>query len=249
MIIQKNTYHFSVDDVFDSLIDASDQKPPLFRNPFFQFLKNLHGRFGTNVDLYLFYQGKINNRMRTLKDVPSSLKDILAENGWLRFGPHALDCETAPYSQPPREQMDAFNAIYSEIDRFSGSRSKLVRLHYFSESYELATYFKKKGVSALLSTDRDAISHRMPERIKRKLKATGIANYKGISFVRSSFRSEDFADENLTPDQIGSKIRANLNTFGFVTLFSHGYEIPRLEVRQATVSALRYLKDQKVLSV
>ena len=51
-------------------------------------------------------------------------KEILFENTWLRFGLHALDNDTAPYSQTPDQQIQVFHLIYREIERFSGASSK-----------------------------------------------------------------------------------------------------------------------------
>jgi len=249
MIIPEKTYHLSIDDVFDSLIDVSDRGISLFENQFFRFCKSLHDEFGTNIDLYLFYQKKVSNNIRTLKEVSSSLKDALMKNKWLRFGPHALDPETPPYSQTPDEQVKAFNEIYKEIDRFSGNLSNFVRLHYFSESYELASYFREKGVLALLSTDKDAVSWRIPDETKQELSTKGHVAYEGIEFIISNFRLENFANEKATASNIASKIETNLNTYNFVTLFTHEYEVPRPEVRQATSAALKYLKDKKVSSI
>ena len=35
-------YHFSVDDVFESLIEITDKGIEVFEHPFFSFLKELH---------------------------------------------------------------------------------------------------------------------------------------------------------------------------------------------------------------
>ena len=112
-----------------------------------------------------FYQKSINGRLRTLKEVSGSLKDVFLENPWLHAGPHGLDNSTPPHLQQPDDQIEVFESIYEELQRFAGcnAMSKWIRLHQFSESYELAEYFKSKGVEALLSTDKDAVSYRLPE--------------------------------------------------------------------------------------
>src|SRR3989344_6053267 len=106
-MISKNSYHFSVDDVFDSLIEVSDKKIPLFDQPFFKFLQNIHEEFDANIGLYLFYQKKIKDNHRTLKDV-TNLKSLLKKEDWLFFAPHALEYETPPYAQSIDEQIDTF---------------------------------------------------------------------------------------------------------------------------------------------
>src|SRR3989344_5976442 len=244
---KKPFYHFSVDDVIQSLIEVSDKKIPLYDHSFFKFLKKLHDTYKTNIDLYLFYEATVDGTVRTLKDVSSDLKKIFQENSWIRFGPHALNDATKPHTQTPEEQIKTFNLIYQEIDRFAGKerRSHLVRLHYFSESYELADFFKEHGVEALFTTDKDAISWRMPDDVKKSLKETGVTEYNGINFIRTNFRSENLIGRTNTE----STIDAFLKTQGFVSILTHEYEVPRDEVKKATEEFIRYMVSKKALSV
>jgi len=78
--LKKPFYHFSVDDVFNALIEISDRKIDVFEHPFFAFLKELHDEFDTNIDLYVFFQRKINGKLRTLRDVSGSIKQELINN-------------------------------------------------------------------------------------------------------------------------------------------------------------------------
>ena len=159
---EKPFYHFSIDDTIESLIDVSDSSNDFFSNQFFKFLDMIHKKYNTNIDLYCFYQKSIRNKLRTLNDVSDKHKEIFINNPWLRFGPHALDSEFAPYAQTPGQQMHTFDSIYKEIERFSGNPSKceFIRLHFFSESYELSGYFQTKNVHSLLTTDKSAITYR-----------------------------------------------------------------------------------------
>ena len=130
-------FHFSIDDVFDSLIEVTDKNIPLFEHPYFSLLKEMHDTYGVIVGLHLFFQKKINGKLRSLCDVRDLKKEIADAGGWIYFGPHALDYENAPYAQSVDEQVAVFSRTYDEIDRFAGKNSyaKWIRLHFYSESY------------------------------------------------------------------------------------------------------------------
>lgn len=244
--LKKPFYHFSVDDVIKALIEVSDRKIPLFEHQFFGFLKELHDKYGTNVDLYLFYEVEINGETRTLRDVPLDLKKTFDKNPWIRFGPHALNDATKPHTQTPDKQMEIFNLIYKEIDRFAGEdkRSTLVRLHYFSESYELADYFKKNGVEALFTTDKDALSYRMPEEVKESLRETGVAEYNGIGFIRTNFRAENFANDNVKISDVTKIVDGLIKKQDFVSILTHEYELSREEVKDVSKEFIKYAVSQ-----
>ena len=243
-------YHFSVDDVFDALIELTDSGKRLFDIPFFAFLKQLHDAYGTNVDIYLFYQGNVRGRLRTLQEVSASEKQTFEHNKWIRFGPHSLDYENPPYAQTLAVQKEVFDRIYSEVHRFAGtgSTSSWVRLHYFSESYELASYFHERGVRALLATDKNAGSHRMPNDIKLMLLRSGLAEYQGMQFVRTYLRAENLANGHLSDERICDLVDSLLSSPGFVTLMSHENEILRGEVRSVVSTVIHHMRDINVKS-
>ncbi len=247
----KPFYHFSVDDVFGSLIEITDKNMQIFEHPFFAFLQELHTAYGVNIDLYLFYESDAGGTKRGLSEVTSRIRSELAHAPWLRFGPHALNYGTAPYAQTPAEQEQAFDAIYREIDRFASgnARSHWVRLHYFSESYELASYFKTCGVQMLFTTDKPVLSHRMPSGVKEALQKNGMAEYNGMRFMRTHFRAENFANDGITRDGIRNEFSVKLRDYGFITILTHEYEIPRAEVRDSIRGALSLLGELGVHSV
>lgn len=242
-------YHFSVDDVFDSFIEVSDSRLALFDHPFFQFLKNIHDEFGAIVSLYLFYQNTIRGTLRTLAEVSDANKEVLNRSSWLRLGPHGLDYALPPYAQSSVEQARIFDAIYGEIDRFAGKgeRSKWVRLHHFSESYELAQYFRPKGVSALLSTDKEAVSYRMPGYARERLRDEGAVSYEGMTFVRTHFRVEALVGERTSsPHEVQRTLASCLTRRGYAVVMTHEYELARPEVRAMTAAIFRYFKEYDV---
>lgn len=247
----KPFYHFSIDDVIDSLIEVSNPSNNFFSNSFFNFLDILHCKYDVNIDLYCFYQKNILNNSITLNELSDRHKEIFLKNKWLRFGPHALDTETAPYSQSPDEQIQIFDLIYREIKRFSGSssESKLIRLHFFSESYELSNYFHTKNVHSLFTTDKPAISHRMNEKVKSELNNFGHTIFNEICFVRSHFRIETLVEQNLSHDDIINLLEGYLETYGFVTFFTHEYELIRPEVCEVLDFVLKYLHEHNIKSI
>ena len=166
---KKPFFHFSVDDVFDSLVCSTYHNNKLFNNHLFRFYKYLNDEFDLNIDLYCFYKKNIEGVKNKLSDVKYDFTDILKDNLWLRFGPHSLDFDNPPYSQTTNQQVDAFDNIYTAINNFGGdlNHSEILRLHYFSESYELSDYFLSKGVNGLLTTDKDSILYRLPKNLHK----------------------------------------------------------------------------------
>ena len=248
--LKKPFYHFSVDDVFNALIEISDRKIDVFEHPFFAFLKELHDEFDTHIDLYVFFQRKINGKLRTLRDVSGSIKQELINNPWIRFGPHGLDYYTPPYTQTLEEQVIVLDNIYREIYRFAGKEnlSKWVRLHNFSESYELKDYFHEKGVEAIFTTDREWITTRMPEATNESLKLTGFAEYNGLMLIRSHIRVENIVNGR-TGGNLTKLIGSYLNTQNHLIFFTHDYELAREEVKEMTKKLLKELHSAGIPSL
>ena len=247
---EKTFYHFSVDDIIESLIEITDRKIGVFEHPLFLFLKELHDEFNINVDLYLFFQKEIDGKLRTLSEVSSSLKETLENNPWIRFGPHGLQYETMPYAQTPREQIEIFDKIYKEIYRFAGGKnlSKWVRLHNFSESYELKEYFLKFGVEALFTTDKDWITTRMPDTANKSLKSNGFAEHKGFKFIRSHIRTENLANDEVQEEERIRLIKHYLDEQNHFCFFTHEYELVRNDVKHITKELIKELHNRKVPS-
>ena len=105
-----------------------------------------------------------------------------------------------------------------------------VRLHHYSESYELAEYFKEKGVRALFTTDKPIVSHRMPDRNRLDLIEKGYTNYNQLSFVRTDFRVENFANESLEFYDIQSIFDKTVKRYSSIIIYAHEYEFKRTEV-------------------
>ncbi|MGH9336347.1 MAG: hypothetical protein ACRD21_21635, partial [Vicinamibacteria bacterium] len=197
-----------------------------------------------------FYRGTVNGRQRTLADVLDRNRDEFQKAEWLRFGPHALDYETPPYKQSPREQWAVFDKIYGEIDRFAGprKRSRFVRLHYFSEAYELSSHFRRKGVDTLLLTDKDAASYRLPEKARRRLLKDGQLRYRNLNLLRSHFRMERLVSEP-SRESVNARIDSVVTDHGYLCLFTHEVELSKHDVRKQTHECLRYASSRNIRSM
>lgn len=236
-------YHFSIDDVFNSLIEVSDANIALFKHPFFNFLQSLHLDYGVYLDLYLFYQKIVQGRLRNLTEISPQLKTDFISAPWLRLGPHALDHDTAPYLQSPADQEKTFNAIYQEIRRFAGSSnmSRWLRLHYFSEAYELSTYWQSQGVDTLLLTDKPAVAYRLPNPEKEKLESSGLIQYQGLNLRRSHERMENLSAEAISHQNLHTRLARHLEKHNYLILFSHEINMSDAKVQSITRESLSYV--------
>lgn len=243
-------YHYSIDDIFDSLIEVTDANVALFEHPFFSFLQSLNADYATSFDLYLFYQKNLQGRLRKLSEIPTRLKKDLISSPWLRFGPHALDYDTPPYTQSPTEQKQTFNAIYAEISRFTSlnNTSRWLRLHYFSEAYELAMYWQSKGVDTLLLTDKPVAAYCLPDQEREKLVSSGFVQYQGLNLRRSQERIENLVDEGISSSDLQTRLTSYLKKYGCLILFSHEMNMRVPQVQQITRECLYYATKRGLFS-
>jgi hypothetical protein len=223
--LKKKIFHFSIDDVFESLIEITDKKIPIKKHWFFKILYNLWKKYKIKTGLYVFYRGKINNKVRTLKEVRNISKEL--KEGWLFFGPHALDFDTPPYSQNTSDQKKFINNTYNEIIRFAGKNflCEYLRFHYYSESFELSNFLKKKKIHGLFTTDRKVGTHKIPKEIGKQLLIKGFLFYNNLKFIRTDFRVEFLV--NRKKSTIVKKFNSILKKKNFIILYSHEYEFKK----------------------
>lgn len=247
----RGVYHFSVDDVFQALVEASDRNASFFDHDFFRFLRRQHETFGVNVDLYIFYRGVVNGRIRTLEDISSACRCELQQATWLRFGPHALDYETPPYAQTLPEQRHTFDQIYSNIERFAGpaSTSRWLRLHFFSETYELAPYLRQRKVEALFLTDKPAVAYRLPAAERKHLADHHQLQYQDLTLLRSHFRLETLAAQNISSDELSRQLDLTITERGYLALFTHEVDLRGREVRHLMTTSLTHLSRRNLESM
>jgi hypothetical protein len=251
-VLKKNHFHFSVDDVFASLIEITDKNIPLKNHWFFKQLYNLWSKYQIKTSCNLFYEGFVNGNRRSLVQV-RSIKDEIRE-GWLYFGPHALNIGTPPYKQTNSNQIKTFDKIYNEIDRFAGTRHRcsFLRLHYYSESYQLANYWKKNKIKGIFTTDRKVGCHTMPKYIANELIKNGVAKYKETNLIRTDFRIEFLSKKKMiNKKKIINIFEEKLKEKSFIIIYSHEYELKKKINKHVTLhcaSVLTYkikLKNSK----
>lgn len=244
-------YHFSVDDVFDALLEVSEGEMELFAHPFFRFLGEIHARFDTRIDLYLFLEKRVNGGARHLREVSAANLEVLQGTPWLRFGPHGLDYETPPHAQSVEQQQRTFEAIYAEILRFAGpdKGSRWVRLHYFSEPLESSSYLNQRGVESVLLTDKQAVSYRLPEDSRSLLARDGVVQYGPLELRRSHFRMENLAADQTVKGDLKQRFDPILSDSGYLSLFTHEVDLARSEVRQQTLDCLQYARSNGIESL
>lgn len=232
-------FHFSVDDVLSAPLQLSDWEMLVRDQPMLGFLDRLHAETGGVSDLYLFASARLaDGRLRHLAEVSGPAAAVLGAAPGFRWGPHAADYETAPHGQSVADATRTFTALMAEIARIAPPerRADWVRLHYFSELYELAPLWRAAGITALMTTDRPALCYRLPEAARARLEQGGRADFEGIGFVTSHLRLEFFAGDAAQPGRFAERMDAAFARHGFVTVFTHEADLddPRIRVLAAT---------------
>ena len=222
---KKINFHFSVDDVFESLINISDKNLILKDHWFFSYLYKIYKNYNVKVAVYLFYEGKINNKLRNLSEI-RCIKNELKEN-WLFFGAHALNTEKAPHKLNVKTQSNHINKIYKEILRFAGKKylARNVRLHEYSECYEIKKDLKKYNVKSIFTTDKPIGSYRLKYKNKKDLLKEGKTKFNGLNFIRTDFRVENMI-KNKTETNL-KNIKTILKKKDYLSIYSHEYELKK----------------------
>ena len=236
---KKIKFHFSVDDVFESLIEISDSNKRLRDHWFFSYLYEIYKKYNIKIAVYLFYEQKINNRLRNLTQV-KNIKKHLSEN-WLYFGAHALNYNNPPHKLSLQLQKRHMNQIYKEIIRFAGKKylARKVRLHEYSECYELKNELKKYKVESLFATDRKTATYRMLNQNRRELLDRGHTTFKGMNFIRTDFRVENMITKS--KDINIKKIKNVMKNKNFLTIYTHEYELKKKICRNNFLNTLNNL--------
>ncbi|KPF64343.1 hypothetical protein IP69_18380 [Bosea sp. AAP35] len=245
-------YHFSVDDVLESLLMLSDWHLRVGAQPFLAFCTQLASE-GAITDLYLFRRmNGIDGRVRSLDEVANPLViEALAGLAGVRFGPHAENYATAPHAQTLDRQAATMHGLFEIISRLAlpESRARWVRLHYFSECFEIAPVFREHGVEALLTTDKPALTWRMGPREAEELGRFGMTEANGLTMIRSHLRLESFADEADDPARFLARIDEVLDSHGFVTLFTHETDMADARVRTLALASVRHFARRGIAAI
>lgn len=221
----------------------SDWRLRVDAQPFLAFCSQLAAE-GAITDLYLFRRMHgIDGRVRSLDEVANPLAiDALAGLAGVRFGPHAEDYATAPHAQALDRQAATMRGLFNVISRLAlpEARARWVRLHYFSECFEIAPVFREHGVEALLTTDKPALTWRMGPRQAEELGRLGRTEANGLAMIRSHLRLENFVGEADDPARFLARIDEALDSHGFVTLFTHETDMADVRVRTLALASVRH---------
>jgi hypothetical protein len=238
-------YHFSIDDVFECLIDATENHSSLFEQPLFNFLSRMHKMYGVHTDLYLFNRATFGGRIRTLRDVAERFRSQFQEATWLRLGPHALDYDVPPHKQTPVEQIETFEETYREIERFAGpgKTTGFLRLHFFSETFEVAPYLLNMGIHTLMLTDKPAVAYRLDESRRGQLRRDGWLKHEGLYLLQSHFRMENFVSQQIDEGSVRRSIADTVARRGYVSLFTHEVDLKREEVLAKTEESICWASE------
>jgi hypothetical protein len=244
-VLREPNYHFSIDDVFECLIDATENHSNLFEQPLFNFLSLMHRTYGVHVDLYLFNRAPLDGRMRTLCDVAERFRDEFQEATWLRLGPHALEYDVPPHRQAPAEQIETFEETYRQIERFAGlgKTTGFLRLHFFSETYEVASYLLRMGIHTLMLTDKPAVAYRLDDIRRGQLAREGWLKHEGLYLLQSHFRMENFVSQSVDENSARRFIADTVARRGYVSLFTHEIDLRRAEVLAKTEQSICWASE------
>lgn len=244
-------YHFSVDDVFPSLFAPAETKQAVADQPAIRFLLDLTQSYGTQTDLYVFLRDPPGDQARDLSRVPDFVCTQVSRLEGLRFGPHGRDYISPPHAETFARQEATLRELYAAIGRFcdSSNLSRWVRLHYFSECHEMAPVFLEHGASALLLTDKPAITYRLDEARKADLIEKGWTTKDGLAFIRSHLRFETCVAEGLSIPQVCARAEKIIETTGFVVLFTHEVDLADPRVREMASACLKTLTEGGARSI
>ncbi len=233
-------YHFSVDDVLPSLL-AAPSPEALPHQPLFAFVARIAEELDTRADLYLFEQCPEGR----LDDLPDGLLADFVNRHRVGLGPHARDYGTPPHAQQTAELEQVFARIFTHIRRLAGDDafSRWLRLHYFSESWEIAPLLHAHGVDTLLLTDKPALAYRLPEARKRDIARHGRCRHAGLDFIRSDLRVEHLAAENLGATALRERLATLLEERGHIVLFSHEIDLMDPAIRELAHECLSILRQ------
>ena len=192
--------------------------------------------------LYAFGNSVIKGKLRHLSEV-RSLKNENSE-GWLKFSAHALNFYTPPYLRTLDQNLSDFQNIFQELVRISGDNiSRSIRLHYYSECYEMMPLFERYGVKELFTTDKPIVAYRLPEIDRTCLARNGTHLVKGLQFTSTHLRVEDFANHDLTRSEIYERFSNIMKATDRLVLYSHEYEHTRDLVRKKLFESIEILSE------
>lgn len=152
--IKRNNFaHLSIDDVtycFINLKNNYETYSSLFDEPLFNYLKDLHEKYGVVFTLFAY-------NLNVLNDIGDKFKpDFIKNSDWLKIGFHSQDSGSMQQNTT-LEVLEFYNNFITNIERIAGNNTidKIIRLNYFYATKEQLTALKnaKGGIYGLLTSD------------------------------------------------------------------------------------------------
>jgi len=143
-------YRFSIDDNINVFKDlAKNNYSSLFENEYLAFLKSAHEKYGTKIQLNVYYKMDGFN----LSEMPERYKEEWESvSDWLRLSFHAY-CDESRYKDCDYDTMKKdVDLVHNEIIRFAGERSLsyYTTLHYVACPKEGVLAMKDAGIKGLV---------------------------------------------------------------------------------------------------
>lgn len=151
-------YRFSVDDNIRFLQELTEgDHASVFDHPYLKMYKDIHEKYGTKIQLNLFYT--MNGFDLTM--VTDRYKDEWKANSdWLRFAFHSYsDAPPFPYRDSDYDEVyrDCQN-VHNEIRRFAGEEclSYFITVHYCQASREAIRALRDCGIRGMVGLYKEA---------------------------------------------------------------------------------------------
>ena len=247
-----NCIHFSVDDVFEILWELGQgERRSIFEQKYLAFFKELHDRYGCTFSGYCFLEkgGRKLDELTFSKELTDELHD---NAGWLKFGFHALDHETA-YGKTHftvSRVRGSYEEAYEDCRRMHEVLMKLCggaesldlvpRIHYFAGTTEALCAWRNLGVKGLLSADDDRLPYDLDEaqmlELKRSYRLTDASCM--LQLIRTAFRLEKAEDVRAAWNGIPDDARA------CIEIFTQEYYLEEPSIRQKFEACARLALEE-----
>jgi len=196
-------YRFSIDDsiqVFKEL--AKNNYSSIFENKYLEFLKSVHEKYGTKIQLNIYYEMEGFN----LSEMPERYKEEWESvSDWLRLSFHAYS-DDSRYKDCDYDTMKRdVELVHNEILRFAGEKSLsfYTTLHYVACPKEGVLAMRDcgiKGLVGLYGTDeRPRIPYHLTDEISSYMRSNCfyMDEETGIVFMRNDVTLNEYKMENL----------------------------------------------------
>ena len=196
-------YRFSIDDnilVFKDL--ANNNYSSIFENKYLSFLKSVHEKFGTKIQLNIYYE----TDGFLLSEMPDKYREEWESNSdWLRLSFHAY-CDDSRYQDCDYDTMKRdIELVHKEIIRFAGEKSLsyYTTLHYVACPKEGVLAMRDAGIKGLVGLYGTDEKPRIPYHLTDEISAYMRSNcfYKdeetNMFFMRNDITLNEYRMENL----------------------------------------------------